>query len=162
MTKEAFEAGIIAMQDTLYRVSATMLRQMCDREDAIQACILKALTHRQKLRDDAALKSWVIRILVNECYQLMRKGSRERPTDVLPEPEPEPRQEQETDVFLALNSLDLNLRLPIVLYYVEGYPLKDISRMLRIPQGTVKSRMARARRLMRAALNQMEGEATLK
>lgn len=155
MTKSEFEQRIIGMQDTLYRVSATMLRQQCDREDAIQECILKALRHRERLRDDAALRAWVIRILVNECYGVMRHARREQPEDVLPEPEPAP--DADPEVFRALFSLEEFMRLPMVLYYVEGYSVKEIAGILRVPQGTVKSRLSRGRQRLRRALE--DGEA---
>jgi len=156
MNKEEFEQRVIAMQDTLYRVSATILYQPCDREDAIQECILKALRKRESLRDDAALTSWIIRILINECYGILRRARRERPTDELPEPEPQPAPDADPAVFRVLFSLDQGMRLPVVLYHIEGYSVGEIARMMRIPAGTVKSRLARARKKMKQELMKEE------
>ncbi len=158
MTKEEFECRIIGLQDTLYRVASTILPRPCDREDAIQECIYRALRKRGSLRDDDALRSWVIRILINECYVMLRRFKRERPTDELPEPEPQPDPDANPDVFRALYSLKRDLRLPLVLHYVEGYPLEDIARILRIPCGTVKSRMARARKKLKLKLEEEADE----
>ncbi|MBO4297766.1 MAG: sigma-70 family RNA polymerase sigma factor [Clostridia bacterium] len=158
MTKEEFERRIIGLQDTLYRVAFTILPRPCDREDAIQECIYRALRKRDSLRDDDALQSWVIRILINECYVMLRRFKRERPTDELPEPEPQPDPDANPDVFRALYSLKRDLRLPLVLHYVEGYPLEDIARVLRIPCGTVKSRMARARKKLKLKLEEEADE----
>ena len=154
MTKEEFERRIIDLQDTLYRVASTILPRPCDREDAIQECIYRALRKRDSLRDDDALRSWVIRILINECYVMLRRFKRERPTDELPQPDPDAN----PDVFRALYSLKRDLRLPLVLHYVEGYPLEDIARILRIPCGTVKSRMARARKKLKLKLEEEADE----
>lgn len=151
MQQEEFEQRVIALQDTLYRVSATILYRPCDRDDAIQECVCKALSRRSTLRDDAALTSWLIRILINECYAILRRARREHPADQLPEPEPQPDPEADPDIFRALYSLSEKLRLPIVLHYVEGYPVKQIAAMLRIPTGTVKSRLARGREQMKTA-----------
>ena len=145
MTKEEFEARIIGMQDTLYRVSATLLRQPCDREDAIQECIYKALRKRDSLRDDRFMQSWVIRILINECYSIHRRAKWERPSERLPEPPPMPGPDADPEVFRALFSLDEKMRLPMVLHYVEGYSVEEVAHIMRIPTGTVKSRLARAR-----------------
>ena len=148
MTKEEFEARIIAMQDTLWRVSATILRQPCDREDAIQECIYKALRKRDSLRDDRFMQSWVIRILINECYSIHRRAKWERPSERLPEPPPMPGPDADPEVFRILFSLNEKLRLPMVLHYVEGYSVDEVARIMRIPTGTVKSRLARAREKM--------------
>ena len=156
MTKEEFEQRIISMQDTLYRVSATLLRQDCDREDAIQECIFKALRKRETLRDDRYMQSWVIRILINECYSIHRRARWERPMDSLPEPPPMPGPDADPEIFRALFALDEKMRLPMVLYYVEEYPVEKIARILRIPSGTVKSRLARAREKLK---KEMEKEA---
>ena len=148
MTKEEFEARIIGMQDTLYRVSATLLKQPCDREDAIQECIYKALRKRDSLRDDRFMQSWVIRILINECYSIHRRAKWERPSEQLPEPPPMPGPDADPEVFRILFSLNEKLRLPMVLHYVEGYSVDEVARIMRIPTGTVKSRLARAREKM--------------
>jgi len=148
VTKEEFEQRIIGMQDTLYRVSATLLRQMCDREDAIQECIFKALKKRESLRDDRFMQSWVIRILINECYSIHRRAKWERPLERLPEPPPMPGPDADPEVFRILFSLNEKLRLPMVLHYVEGYSVDEVARIMRIPTGTVKSRLARAREKM--------------
>ena len=77
MEKEAFERELLALTDTLYRVSASILPRQCDREDAIQESILTALQKRERLRDDGALRAWVVRILVNNCYDILRSQKRE-------------------------------------------------------------------------------------
>lgn len=147
MTQAEFESRIIAMQDTLYRVSATLLSQMCDREDAIQECIYKALSKREKLKSDEAMQSWVVRILINECYQQMRRRKRLIPVETPPEGEVEPG--ADVEVRRALMSLKPELRVPLELHYIEGYKVEEIARILRLPAGTVKSRLSKGRRTMR-------------
>lgn len=150
MTKEEFEARIIGMQDTLYRVSATLLRQPCDREDAIQECIYKALRKRDSLREDRFMQSWVTRILINECYSLLRRRRHAVPLDEVPEPVAPP----DADPVLhdAIARLDKNLRLPVVLHYMEGYSVSEVAAMLRLPAGTVKTRLFKARKILRLQL----------
>ncbi len=158
MTKDEFEARIIAMQDTLFRVSATILRQSCDREDAIQECIYRALKKRETLRDDRYMQSWVIRILINECYSIHRRAKWERPSEKLPEPPPLPGPDADSEAFHVLFSLEEKMRLPVVLHYVEGYSVEEVARIMRIPVGTVKSRLARAREKMKKELEKEAGE----
>ena len=154
MKREEFESRIIAMQDTLYRVSATILHQSCDREDAIQECIYKATLKREKLKDDRAMQSWVIRILINECYAILRHKKRNVPVENIPEPQMPP--DADPNIFRILFSLEDKWRLPLVLYHVEGYSTEKIASILRIPQGTVRSRLTRARDKLKTMLKEQE------
>ena len=147
MTSEEFAGRIIAMQETLYRVSYSILQRRCDQEDAVQEAIQKAWQQRGKLRRDESMQPWVTRILINECYALLRRRKREVPMESLPEREMPP--DADASLHELFLSLEEPLRLPAVLYYIEGYELTDIARMLHLPAGTVKSRLHRARKKMK-------------
>ncbi len=151
MTQEEFAHRIVAMQDTLYRVSATLLPQLCDREDAVQEAIIKAWQKQSSLRHDYALRAWVVRILINECYTLLRRRTREEATGTLPEWEAAP--DAPHDLYRLFTTLDEKYRLPMVLYYVEGYCVEEAARMLQLPQGTFKSRLHRGRQLLKDHLD---------
>ncbi len=147
MTDQAFAQRITQMQEILYRVSYSLLPQAADREDAVQESIRKAWQQRGKLRDDRYVETWVVRILLNECYAMQRKKKRELPVAEMPErtapPDADPFFH---DMFLSLEEA---LRTPAVLYYVEDYAVGEIARMMRLPAGTVKSRLHRARKKIR-------------
>lgn len=147
MTQEEFEERILAMQDKMYRISTTILRRMCDREDAVQSAIFKAWQHQGKLRNENAMQAWVMRILINECYALLRKQQKEIPSDTLPERET--AEDARPDIYRLFTGIDEKYRLVMMLHYVEGYQIKEIARMLRLPQGTVKSRLHRGRIILR-------------
>ena len=93
------------------------------------------------------MQSWVVRILINECYQQMRRRNRLIPVETLPEGEVEPG--ADVEVRRALMSLKPELRVPLELHYIEGYKVEEIARILRLPAGTVKSRLSKGRRTMR-------------
>jgi len=150
MTQEEFANRIVSMQDILYRVSTTILPQMCDREDAVQEAIAKAWQKQSKLRDDRSMHTWVIRILIHECYALLRYRKREVVSATLPERETEP--DAHPLLYQLFTSLDEKYRLPMLLYYVEGYSTEETARMLSLPQGTLKSRLHRGRLLLKDAL----------
>ena len=154
MTQEEFTDRIVSMQDTLYRVATTILPQMCDREDAVQSAIEKAWEKQGRLRDDRALRAWIVRILTNECYALLRRRRREQPCDALPDRETEP--DALPDLYRLFTSLREKYRLPMVLFYVEGYSVEETARMLRLPQGTLKSRLHRGRLLLKDHLDMEE------
>ena len=147
MTNEDFSARILAMQGTLYRVSCALLREHADREDAVQSAIEKAWRKRHTLRNESCLRPWVVRILVNECYLILRRQKWESPVADLPDlPAPEGA---DPDLYRFFTRLPDALRLTMVLHYVEGYGVKEIARIQRIPAGTVKSRLLRGREKMK-------------
>jgi len=154
MTSEDFASRVVAMQETLYRISYSILPLACDREDAVQEAIRKAWQQREKLRSEDAMQPWVIRILINECYALLRRKKREVPMEMLPE------REAPVNADISLHQLFLTLeealRLPAVLFYIEGYEVKDIARILCLPSGTVKSRLHRARKKMKETWDRQE------
>ena len=152
MTKDDFAVQIMDMKKTLYHVACGILRSEADREDAVQECILKAWEKRDSLKSDAAFRSWVTRILINECYDICRRSSKIIVMDELPEavaPEMDNR-----DLRDAIGKLEDIYRLPILLFYVEGFSIREISRMLQIPEGTVKSRLHAGRGKLKILLGE--------
>lgn len=157
MTREAFGRRLVEMQATLYRVSYGLLLNQNDCADAVQECIAKAWEKQHTLRDERLMQTWVIRILINECYNLLRKRKRVMPMEELPEPQAPPGADRA--LHDAIAALDEKWRIPVVLHYMEGYRVEEIAAMLRLPSGTIKSRLARARRQLRQELEQDEGRA---
>ena len=149
MTDEAFAKALTAMTRTLYNVCYSYLRNGCDREDAVQEALYRAWEKRSQLRDERYLSTWVIRILINECRNIQRKS---RDTEELADiPVPPGADMKLHDAILKLPE---KLRLPIVLYHMEGYRVKEIATILRIPQGTVKTRLAAGRRELKHKLSE--------
>ena len=155
MTSSEFSERIVAMTQTLYRVSYSQLSRSCDRDDAVQECLCKAWQKRRQLKDERFMRTWVVRILLNECHNIQKKRNRELPSGELPE-RVAPA-DADFELHNALLGLDKTLRMPILLHYMEGFSISEIAQVLRVPQGTVKSRMLRGRREMRAMLNE-EGQ----
>lgn len=150
MTSQQFSEQIVSIQTTLYRVAYGLLLNQTDCADAVQDCLLRAWEKRHTLREESYFKTWVIRILINECYSMLR---RKRPTvslDKIPEPVALP--ESDRELHDAIARLDQKLRLPVVLHYMEGYSVSETARLLRIPSGTVKTRLSKARQTLRLQL----------
>ena len=134
-----FTGRVRASEAKLFRVAYGVLRCEADCNDALQEALLKAWKKRDTLRDEALFDTWLTRILINECYLLIRKNRRVRPVSP-PEHPPEHRELHD-----ALMNLPDKLRLPLTLHYAEGYTTSEIARILSIPDGTVKGRLVRGR-----------------
>lgn len=146
MTKDDFTQNVLRMQGTLYRVSSSILRQRCDQEDAVQSSIEIAWRKREHLRDPGKFGPWLTRILINECYGILRRR-RDIPLAQVPDCPAPPS--ADPDLYRFFVSLPEKLRLPMVLHYVEGYAIRDIADALHLPQGTVKTRLMRGRERMK-------------
>lgn len=151
MRNEEFTQAILGMTDTLYRVACAQLRQRADREDAVQECLRKAWEKRHLLRDERYLQTWVIRILLNECHTMQRRMARTLPTGEVPAVQ-HPREDGALKE--ALLQLEERYRVPILLHYLEGYSVAEVAKILRVPQGTVKTWLSRGRKALKAILNE--------
>lgn len=152
MTKDEFAARIIAMTDVLYRVAWSQLPQAADREDAVQETIRRAWEKRERLRDERFMQTWVIRILLNVCDNMRRKNARMVPAEYIPAAQGDTQ--KDTPLLRVLFSLEEKYRLPLQLRYIEGYSVAETARILRLPEGTVKSRLSRGRDKLQALLKE--------
>ena len=148
MTGEAFAKAVTEMTQTLYRVSCSQLPNEADREDAVQEALRRAWEKRGSLRNEEYLRTWVVRILLNVCHDIQREGKRMIPAEEIPGPDV-PSPEEPVDLKECLLRLDERERIPILLYYLEGFDIGEIAAVLRIPRGTVKSRLHRGRDQLR-------------
>lgn len=156
MEREEFARRITQMRCTLYRVCASQLPAAQDREDAVQEALKKAWERQGQLKNGALLQTWVIRILLNECHSIQRRQRRVQPADQLPDPGTDPLTDtmEARSLRRALWALPEKLRMPLVLHYIEGYGVKETAQLLRLPVGTVKTRMRAGREQLKQALRE--------
>lgn len=150
-----FVRQVEAMQDMLYRLSISYLRHDQDAQDAVSQAIENAWKHRGQVQQEA-FRPWLTRIVINECKTLLRKRRRLVPSDQM---ELYAGETPPPDLTLAdaLSRLPEKLRTPLLLHYMEGFPVSEVARALRVPDSTVRSRLYRARMALRAELNDGEG-----
>lgn len=145
MTKEQLGTLILDSERQLYSTAKTILFSDQDCADAIQETIIKAFSKIETLKNDKYAKTWLIRILINECYTLLRKSSKLVPLEEAIEVTEGEADKDYRDLYRAVNSLKKELRLPVILYYIEGFNVKEIAQILEISEGAVQKRLARAR-----------------
>ena len=145
--EQTFVATVLENERMLYRVSRSILRNDNDCLDAVQEALSRAWARRNQVHPDH-LRPWLIRIVINECHNIQRKSRRMVPTEEI---EAYAGVYDPPDTFLrdALDSLEERLRLPLLLHYLEDFKISEIAAMLRIPHGTVKWRLHKARKQLR-------------
>lgn len=156
MNETEFADRVLAMEGTLFRVASAILNNTADCDDACQTAILKAWEHRKSLRETRYFETWLTRICINECRNVLRRRRffpRVRHEAV--EARANPRDEQVRE---ALFQLDVKTRVLLVLKYAEMYSTREIAKMFGLSEGTVKGRLQRGRRKLREKLMKMEGK----
>lgn len=146
--KIAFARLIESNQQSMYRVAYAILQNDNDAIDAIQETIYKAYLGIVQLKRPDLFKTWLIRILINQCNYQLRQRKKVIPFDgtLMETKTPIPHDiETRLTVKFALQSLNENLRIVVILFYYENMSIKDMAKLLDIPDGTVKSRLTRAR-----------------
>ena len=157
MTKEQFSAKILAMERSLYRVAKSLLRNDEDCADAIQSAILKAYGKLHTLKDEKYFKTWVTRIVINESYAILRANKRLVSYEEYMSDEQTVEEEEYSPVFEEITKMKEKYRIPFVLHYVEGYTTAEISKMLSLSEGAVKTQLFRARNQLKAQLKGVDG-----
>ncbi|MDD3412339.1 MAG: RNA polymerase sigma factor [Eubacteriales bacterium] len=154
MDEKAFEERVLALEPKLYRTACAMLWNDADAADAMQECILKAWRKQDSLRDPERFSAWTMRILINECRNVQRRGRyRAVPLEeAMSEREPVGGETIDLGLRQALRALPPKLRLPLLLHHMDGYSLEEIAGMLRLPVSTIKGRLYEARKRLRALL----------
>lgn len=148
MNKNKFGELILHSQDSLYRIAKSILYKDDDCYDAIQEAIIKGFTNLHSLKNDKYAKTWLIRILINECNEILRHNSKE---DYLDDKTFEISYEAQDYSFLyeAVMKLSKEYRICIVLFYIEGYKIKEIASIINSTESAVKKRLSRAKQKLR-------------
>lgn len=144
--KEAFCNLIRINKVAIYRVAKSILSKEDDVEDAVSEAILKAYKNIKLLKNEAFFKTWLIRIVINESNTLYKKRSKEIVVDKEHFNNIKVNDNyKDLSLYNAINSLDDDLRTTTILFYFEDMKYKDIAKVLNVKEGTIKSRLSRAK-----------------
>jgi RNA polymerase sigma factor (sigma-70 family) len=152
--REAFSWLIKTYENKLYHISHSILPSDSDCLDATQEAVIKAWLRMNDLKEDRFFKTWLIRILINECRRILKRRGKVIPINELTiSDEVSPSFEHALDLKDAINQLEPSLRIVIFLHYYEDLPVREIAQILEIPEGTVKSRLIRSRQTLAAMIS---------
>ena len=158
--KNAFTDIILQIRNDLYKIAKTRISSDDDIEDLIQDTMIETYKHIKKLREPEKFRMWVIKILINKCNKLYKKKYRK---DISID-------EYNLENYIILNNQkdiedDLNFyylikylkyeeRIVLVLHYMEQYSVKDISKILKTNENTIKTHLYRAREKIKERLKE--------
>lgn len=152
---DAFDRLIRTQLQKMYRIAISMLQNEEDAADAIQETVLKCWQKIGQVRNNQYFETWLTRILINQCNDILRVRKKIIYVEDIPEIV------HEDDYFTnewkeVLNSLNEKYRVVIELYYVDGFSTKEIAGMLHITDMNVRSRMVRGRKQLEQLLSESQ------
>ena len=154
---DAFDRLMQTQLQKMYRIAMTMLQNEEDAADAIQETVLKCWQKIGQVRNNDYFETWLVRILINQCKDILRSRRKVVYVDELPEIVHE-------DHYFTnewkeiLGSLNEKCRVVMELYYVDGFSTKEIAEMLHITDMNVRSRMTRGRKELRQLLSKSSAD----
>ena len=148
---EAFAELMEGQKQTLYKVARSYLHSDADAADAIGDTVLACWEKLPTLRQPRYFRTWLVRILIRKCQDILRQRQRLVPLEGAPEPAAAEPGHQRAEFLALLDSLDEKYRTVLLLYYGEGFTTPEIARILNVNEETVKTRLKRARASFRLA-----------
>lgn len=154
--REWFCAQIEANKAAMFRLARSILRSDADAEDAVSEAVLRSFVHLDGLQKQDSVKSWLMRITANEAYRILYRRRDTVSLEELTYEPADPRQNPEDGPGLwdHVKALPDGLRAPVTLFYYEELPISEIADILALTPGAVKTRLSRARVLLRMRLEQ--------
>lgn len=135
----------------MYRLALGILHNPSDAEDAVAETVLKAYEKIHTLRRAESFKAWLMQIAANEARRVYAKSKRTAPVDDIEEYMPA-FQDEHHELWDVVMKLDVVYSEVIILFFYEQLSQKEIGKILGIPEGTVKSRLARGKKRLRELL----------
>lgn len=167
---QAFDELVTEYQNKVIHISYSMLSDYEDACDASQEVFVKVYRSIANFRGESSLSTWIYRITRNVCMDFIRKRKNAVIMSIDEEKEDAPKTEIEDEskspehiaernetvsmVHRAISRLEENQRIILTMYDIEGMSYDEISKILEIPAGTVKSRLNRARQKLRKILSE--------
>ncbi len=159
--KEAFEQLLILEEEKLFYTALSYVGQKEDALDAIQEAACKAYLSVHQLKQPEFFTTWLFRILIHECYRLLKKGQKMIPYE---ESELLNRLQHEENVIVnpidlpeAIKQLNHSQQMAIILFYYHDLPMKEISEVMDKPVSTIKTYLHRGKKQLK---RQLERSAT--
>ena len=150
---EAFIQLMEMHKESMYKIAHSYLKRDADIADVMQETILDCFEKIQTLKDPNYFKTWLIRILINNCNDIIRKESKVCLLEHYEGLEIEAVAEDLMEFRELLNSIDEKYRTILILYYVEGYRIREIAGLLDMNESTVNSRLRRSRMMLKKELH---------
>ncbi len=137
---------------TVYSICFLYMKNEADACDMVQETFLRLLQSRFTYHDQEKAKAWLIVTASNCCKSQLKKSWRKKQVAYDPSIHDKGREDSDNLLLRMVEGLEEKYRLPVYLYYFEGYHSAEIAKMLHVNASTLRSRLAKARKLLKLEL----------
>ncbi|MDY3250249.1 MAG: RNA polymerase sigma factor [Candidatus Choladocola sp.] len=148
--KAAFQQLMEQEGKSMYKIAKAILKNDDDAADAMQETALACWEKIDTLEKDRYFRTWLTRILINNCNAIYRQRTKMVSGEEIPEPYFQEAGYANVEWESFLNCLDGKYRTIIILYYVEGFKTREIAEILQVNENTVRGRLVTARKKLEA------------
>lgn len=145
LTKQEFDRAAEQYLDMVYRIALNYFRHPQDAEDTAQEVMLRLWREEQDFNSDAHLRHWLVKVTLNLCRDRSRSFWHRRTVSLEACPEPSFSSPERSALYETVMGLPVKYRLPLYLYYYEGYSVTEVGQLLQLNPSTVQTRLARGR-----------------
>ena len=154
LTETEFTAAAERHLDMVYRITLNSLRHPADAEDAVQNTMLRLWRTGTDFTGEEHLRRWLARVAVNESRRIAAHPWRRRAVSLEEAREPVFQDRERRELYEAVMGLPAKYRVPLYLYYYEGYAVAEIGEILGLKPSTVQTRLSRGREKLKAMLTE--------
>ncbi|WP_298035152.1 RNA polymerase sigma factor [uncultured Dysosmobacter sp.] len=154
LTEREFTAAAERYLDMAYRIALNWFRSVPDAEDAAQEALLRLWRAETVFLDEDHLRRWLARVTLNVCKDISRSPWRRHTVSLEMVREPAFSDPAREELFRAVMAMPGKYRIPLYLYYYEGYSVAEVGELLRLNPSTVQTRLARARAKLKTELTE--------
>lgn len=156
VSNENFPRLVQLYKDMIFRLAYSYTKNHFDADDVTQNVLLQLCKTDKAFKSEAHLKNWLMRVTVNHCKNLFRAPWRKHENlddyaNTLAFEE-----EASKDLFRIVMGLDKKYRVTLLLHYYEGYSIREIAKIMDIPEKTVSTRLARGRKILKDLIAEVE------
>lgn len=148
----AFVKLIEQEKTNMYKITCCYLKNEEDKADAIQETVLTCYEKLHMLKNPAYFKTWMTRILINKCQDILRDNKRRNSQLDIDEIQVAAVDHSVSEFMDVLNGIEEKYRIVLVLFYVENLKIKEIAQLLEMNENTVSTRLSRGRKVLANAL----------
>ncbi|NLG03501.1 MAG: RNA polymerase sigma factor [Clostridia bacterium] len=160
--RDAFDQIYADYHQKILRMAYLIIGNQADSEDITQEVFIKCYTNCRQLKENAKFSPWLYQILTHTAWRYAKRKSKEIPDDELVKSSEHTdginsldlimESEQAARICAAIRQLNIKYRLVIIYYYYNQFSIKEISVLCNCLEGTVKSRLHKARQLLKSSL----------
>lgn len=169
--KQPFDELVAPHMNTLFKVAFQYTGNQHDAEDLLQDLLVYLFAKQDDLTDIEKLKPWLMRCLYNRFVDMYRKKQRQPQLEDIHDDKVQPlfkhfdnhqQAEQQDEIYAALNTLSADQRTVVTMHDINGYTLPELSEIMSVPLGTLKSHLHRARNNLKQRIKLQPSELSVR